>query len=81
VGIAGRAWHPRRVDPENIFALPELAIDEIARLRAHVVKIAAEHGVRWREVEMSFLEAEGDIGEDWVVSPTIGNELHYLVVE
>lgn len=66
-------------DPFNVFNLPDLASSEVERLRDHVAQLAEDLGVEWREEDVVFLEAEGDLGEDWFVSPPIRHEFDYLV--
>jgi hypothetical protein len=67
------------VDPFNVFGLPDLVSTDVERLRAHSTDVAHRHGLRWCEEEIVFLDAEGDIGDRWFVSPTITNEFDYLV--
>jgi hypothetical protein len=66
-------------DPENPFGIPDLESEHVDRLHDHVEALCAEHDLQWREQEMSWLAAEGALGESWFSSPTLRNDFHYLV--
>ena len=66
-------------DPDNPFGLPELDDEAASGLREHVERLAKEHSLEWRAKEISWLEAEGVIGEGWFESPKMRNEFDYLV--
>ena len=66
-------------DPENPFEIPDLESRDAERLHDHVDALCAEHGLEWREREVSWLQAEGALGESWFSSPTPRNDYHYLV--
>jgi hypothetical protein len=66
-------------DPFNVFNLPDLAPAAAERLHAHVAHLADELSVEWRREEVEFMDAEGDIGDGWFVSPPIRHEFDYFV--
>lgn len=67
------------MDPFDVFSLPDLASADVEHLRTHITDVAHRHGLSWSEEEIVFLDAEGDIGDGWFVTPTIANEFDYLV--
>ncbi|MGO9791654.1 MAG: hypothetical protein ACLP8S_19770 [Solirubrobacteraceae bacterium] len=65
-------------DVQNPFGLPDLGDEDRNRLRGHIEGLADRHGLEWREREVFWLDAEGDIAHRWFESPIVRTEFDYL---